>query len=52
LALKIIDVWLTTPFDAGRHARRVQKITALGKCTLEPLPAPRAPEVSASEVGR
>jgi ribose 5-phosphate isomerase B len=39
LALKIIDVWLTTPFDRGRHARRVQKITALDKCSLEPLPA-------------
>ena len=52
LALKIIDVWLTTPFDAGRHARRVQKITALDKCSLEPLPAPRSQEVPASEVGR
>jgi ribose 5-phosphate isomerase B len=39
LALKIIEVWLTTPFDAGRHARRVQKIAALDKCSLEPLPA-------------
>jgi ribose 5-phosphate isomerase B len=39
LALKIVDVWLTTPFAAGRHARRVQKIMALDKCSLEPLPA-------------
>jgi ribose 5-phosphate isomerase B len=26
LALKMIDIWLVTPFDGGRHARRVQKI--------------------------
>jgi ribose 5-phosphate isomerase B len=47
-ALKIIDVWLTTPFDAGRHARRVQKITALDKCSLEPLPAEKRESVPAS----
>ncbi len=23
---RMIEVWLTTPFDGGRHARRVQKI--------------------------
>jgi len=27
-ALKIIDVWLSTEFEGGRHARRVQKIEA------------------------
>ncbi len=42
LALKIIDVWLTTPFDGGRHAQRVQKITALDKCSLEPLPTEKS----------
>jgi ribose 5-phosphate isomerase B len=26
----ILDVWLTTPFDGGRHARRVRDIDALG----------------------
>jgi ribose 5-phosphate isomerase B len=26
---KIIRTWLTTPFEGGRHARRVGKITAL-----------------------
>jgi ribose 5-phosphate isomerase B len=26
---KIIRTWLTTPFEGGRHARRVAKITAL-----------------------
>jgi len=24
--LQIVDVWLTTPFDGGRHARRIAKI--------------------------
>ncbi len=47
LALKIIDVWLTTPFDGGRHARRVQKITALDKCSLEPLPVKESEGVPA-----
>jgi ribose 5-phosphate isomerase B len=26
LALDIVQVWLTTPFDGGRHARRLQMI--------------------------
>ncbi|MCU0648819.1 MAG: ribose 5-phosphate isomerase B [Gemmatimonadaceae bacterium] len=25
-ALAILDAWLTTPFEGGRHARRIQKI--------------------------
>ncbi len=29
LALKMVEVWLTTPFDGGRHSQRVQKITAI-----------------------
>ncbi len=29
LALKMVDIWLTTPFDGGRHARRVRKITEI-----------------------
>ena len=29
LALEIVDVWLNTPFDGGRHARRVAKVMAL-----------------------
>jgi ribose 5-phosphate isomerase B len=39
LALKMLDIWLTTPFDGGRHARRVQKIAALDTCSLKPLTA-------------
>jgi ribose 5-phosphate isomerase B len=42
LVLKMIGLWLTTPFDGGRHARRIQKVTALDKCSLEPLPAEKA----------
>jgi len=29
---KIIRTWLTTPFEGGRHARRVDKIAALEPC--------------------
>ncbi|HET9368820.1 MAG TPA: ribose 5-phosphate isomerase B [Vicinamibacterales bacterium] len=25
-ALAIVEVWLTTPFDGGRHARRIEKL--------------------------
>jgi ribose 5-phosphate isomerase B len=25
-ALKMVEIWLTTPFDGGRHAERVRKI--------------------------
>ncbi len=30
-AQKILDVWLSTPFAGGRHARRVEKIDAIDK---------------------
>ena len=26
---RMIELWLTTPFEGGRHARRVEKITQL-----------------------
>jgi ribose 5-phosphate isomerase B len=29
-ALEILEVWLGTPFAGGRHARRVEKLMALG----------------------
>ncbi|HDH58020.1 MAG TPA: ribose 5-phosphate isomerase B [Bacteroidetes bacterium] len=29
-ALEILDVWLKTPFEGGRHQRRVDKISKLG----------------------
>ena len=31
LALEIVDVWLDTAFEGGRHQRRVDKIMALEK---------------------
>jgi ribose 5-phosphate isomerase B len=27
-ALEIVDTWLTTPFDGGRHQRRIEEIDA------------------------
>ena len=39
LALEMIDLWLATPFDAGRHLRRINKIADLEKdraCAKEP----------------
>lgn len=32
LALHILDAFLKTPFDGGRHARRVEMLGALDKC--------------------
>jgi len=32
LALKIIDVWLKTPFEGERHLRRINKIPQLTGC--------------------
>lgn len=29
LAREIVEVWLDTPFEGGRHGRRIDKITAL-----------------------
>ena len=29
LALEIVDVWLTTAFEGGRHPRRIDKVMAL-----------------------
>lgn len=29
LALRIVDTYVNTPFDGGRHARRIAKITAI-----------------------
>ncbi|MDZ7373186.1 MAG: ribose 5-phosphate isomerase B [candidate division KSB1 bacterium] len=31
LAFEIVDTWLSTPFEGGRHARRVQKIAELDR---------------------
>ncbi len=37
LALRIVDVWLTTPFEGGRHVPRLRK---LEECTTDALPRP------------
>ncbi|MBO9360863.1 MAG: RpiB/LacA/LacB family sugar-phosphate isomerase, partial [Thermoflexus sp.] len=29
LAIEILDTWLRTPFEGGRHARRLEKIWQL-----------------------
>jgi len=29
LALRIVDIWLSTDFDGGRHVKRVKKINAI-----------------------
>ena len=31
MALELVDIFLSTPFEGGRHQRRVDKITALEK---------------------
>ena len=31
LAKDIVTIWLNTEFEGGRHARRVEKISALEK---------------------
>jgi ribose 5-phosphate isomerase B len=33
---RMIEIWLTTPFEGGRHARRVEKITSLERENLGP----------------
>ncbi len=27
--MKVLDIWMSTPFDGGRHAARLANITAL-----------------------
>jgi len=33
---QMIELWLSTPFEGGRHARRIEKISALEKRMTEP----------------
>ena len=35
LAEKLVDIFLTTPFEGGRHQRRVDKITAIEKAAKQ-----------------
>ena len=36
LALEIVDVWLDTAFEGGRHQRRVDKVMALEQEAARP----------------
>ncbi|MBN2131411.1 MAG: ribose 5-phosphate isomerase B [Sedimentisphaerales bacterium] len=36
-ALEMIEIWLDTPFDGGRHARRVEKIAQIDTCSTGPV---------------
>ena len=29
IALRIVDVWIATPFEGGRHSRRIEKLDEL-----------------------
>ena len=33
---RMVEIWLNTPFESGRHARRVEKISALEKRPADP----------------
>jgi len=32
---KLLEIWLTTPFDGGRHARRMEKISEIERSLME-----------------
>jgi ribose 5-phosphate isomerase B len=40
---RMIEIWLTTPFEGGRHARRIQKILQLEQYQMH-RPPPEAPK--------
>jgi ribose 5-phosphate isomerase RpiB len=39
-ARAILDVWITTPFDDGRHAARVAQIDNGDEAVAPPIPNP------------
>lgn len=41
LADEILSVWLSTPFEGGRHQRRIDQIAALEQSALQPLTGSR-----------
>lgn len=43
---RMIEIWLATPFEGGRHARRVEKITSLEREYLAGPPQPGEPSQS------
>jgi len=40
---RMVEVWLTTPFEAGRHARRIQKLMAAEQYLAKPGQADTVP---------
>ena len=43
LATEIVELWLSTPFDGGRHVRRVEGITEIERQELERAASGAAP---------
>jgi len=43
---RMVEIWLSTPFEGGRHARRVEKIGALEREHLAEPPLPVEPSQS------
>lgn len=37
LGFKIVDIWLATPFEGGRHLRRLEKVRAVEERNFKPL---------------
>ncbi|MCX5648540.1 MAG: RpiB/LacA/LacB family sugar-phosphate isomerase, partial [Planctomycetota bacterium] len=45
LIRRMVDVWLTTPFEGGRHARRIAKVMAAERyLASRDAPPPDEPE--------
>ncbi|MBI1346667.1 ribose 5-phosphate isomerase B [bacterium] len=43
LVTRMVELWLTTEFEGGRHARRLEKISQFEYQNGCPLPTPRTP---------
>ena len=41
-ALEMLEIWLNTPFDGGRHAQRVEKIADIDRCALKGIQSKKA----------
>jgi len=51
LIRRMVDAWLTTPFEGGRHARRIAKVMAAERY-LASLDAPRPDEPEKKKTGK
>lgn len=43
LATRMVEIWLTTEFEGGRHARRIEKISQVERANCCPPSAPASP---------